>query len=133
MLRSHELIGSPADSAPTLPDLLWKALHDLLAQQRPENELKGDLRPALQEACDRARNDGLRVEELLLVLKDAWREQLERRGLPRIDTDAVLARIVTACIDEYYHSPPPERDLGEGRVFYSQVSMRDDAQRAEMP
>ena len=138
MRRRHENGGPQADLTPNpdgeaelLPDLLRRALSGLLGQRWP-NEPDGDLRLALRDACDRARNDGLRAEELLLVLKDAWRELPERRGLPRVDPDEALARVVTACIDEFYHSPRREWQLGERRVFHSEASGRTDSQNAEI-
>lgn len=114
-----------------LTDLLRDVLGRLLQDEWRDDAPKGDLRIALRAACDQARNDGLRAEELLLVLKDAWRDLPDRRALPRIDTDAALARVVTACIDEYYESPRKVQQLGDGPALRSEAPFRNDAQNAE--
>ena len=72
-------------------------------------EPTGALRAALRVTCERARRDGLRAEQLLLVVKAVWHDLPERRELPRVDADEVLARVVTACIAEYFDEPPAER------------------------
>ena len=140
MRRRDETWGSKADPMPSgssesehLPDLVRRSLRGLLAQTWPENEPKGDVRLALRDACDRARKEGLRAEQLLLVLKDAWSGLPERRQLPRVDTDAVLARVVTACIDEYYLTPRTGPERGQGRPLHSEAGHgRADSQNAEL-
>ena len=138
MRQQHEPRGSNADPAPNrssdpvlLRDLLGRTLRSLLAQERREDEPTGDLRLALRDICDRARNDGLRAEQLLLALKDAWRELPERRGLPRFDADAAFARVVTACINEYYHSPRLGH-FGEARAMHSEARGLGESQNAEI-
>jgi hypothetical protein len=69
---------------------------------------------------------------LVLVLKEAWGELPERRRLPRSDTDAVLARLVTACIDEYYGTPQTGRAFDDGHGLHSDIPSRADSQNAEM-
>lgn len=122
-----------SEAAPLLPELVRRSLRSLFVEQWPAPEPTGDLRLALRDACDRARHDGLRAEQFLLVLKAAWHDMPERRVLPHIDADAVLARVVTACIDEYYHSPPAGQQLGNGRALRSEArQVRADSQNAEL-
>ena len=127
MRQRREPRGSNADPAPNsssepvlLRDLLGRTLHSLLAEERQENQPTGDLRLALRDVCDRARNDGLRAEQLLLALKHAWRELPERRGLPRVDADAAFARVITACINEYYRSPRSAQ-FGDARAMHPEA------------
>ena len=122
MNRGQETDGSKADLAPSggsemvlVPDLVRHSLRRLLAREWPDIEANGDLRLALRDACDRARNAGLRAEQLLLVLKEAWYELSERQRLLGVDADsAALARVVTACIEEYYQGPRVRPELGHG-------------------
>lgn len=120
MGRRHQTCGPKAGPTPNsddetviVPDLLLRTLRCLLTESLPVQVTQGDLRLALRHACDRARDDGLRAEQLLLVLKAAWRELPERQQLPQVEADAALARVVTACIDEYYQSPPAARGLSQ--------------------
>lgn len=67
----------------------------------------GELRAILRRTCDAARAEGLRAEQLLLVLKAEWR-RLPPELLAWRDADADrLARAITFCIAEYYapHGP----------------------------
>lgn len=56
----------------------------------------------LRHACDTARSHGTLVEQLLILLKQAWHEMPKARM--RRDTDArdTLACVITMCIEEYY-------------------------------
>jgi hypothetical protein len=122
MNQGQETDGSKEDLAPSgsgetvlVPDLVRHSLRRLLARQWPDVESNGELRLALRDACDRARNAGLRAEQLLLVLKEAWYELSERQRLLGVDADsAALARVVTACIEEYYQGPRVRPELGRG-------------------
>jgi hypothetical protein len=96
-------------SAEQLPDLIRSVLDSLLGSAQPDMQPIGDLRAALRVTCERARDDGVRAEQLLLVLKATWHDLPGRRQLPHLDGDAVLARLVTACIAEYYDDDPNER------------------------
>lgn len=53
-------------------------------------------------ACTVARDRGVRAEQVVLLLKDAWRELPEARRLPRHDASDMLARTITVCIRAYY-------------------------------
>jgi hypothetical protein len=122
-----------SSEAVLLQDLLRRSLSHVLAEPWPEDASGADLRAALRDACDRARNDGLRAEQLLLALKEVWR-QLPERGRPlHIDSDAILARLVTACIDEYYDSYPTKPELSHGQLLRSEARQgRSDTQNAEL-
>lgn len=62
----------------------------------------GELRDALHRACAVTRDSGLHVEDLLVLLKEVWRELPEARRAPRQEADELLARVISLCINEYY-------------------------------
>jgi hypothetical protein len=62
----------------------------------------GELRETLGRLCVAAHERGLHAEHLLILLKEAWYSLPEARRAPRTDTDDVLARVITLCVDEYY-------------------------------
>ena len=113
-------------------ELLRGALRRVLSDNWQEAARKDDLRQALRDACEWARRESLRAEQLLLVLKDAWRELPERRHLPHVDADDLLAAVVTACIEEYYRSPGTSKDVQPEREWRSEAGeVRTDSQSAE--
>lgn len=62
-----------------------------------------DLRRALRTLCDVAHRENLQVEQLLTVLRHAWRSLPEVRELPGgRERDSLLARVVSTCIEEFY-------------------------------
>ena len=95
---------SPGDAgdAPMVRELLRRALRSAVDAEL-DGRAGADVGRALREACERARQDSLRAEELLVLLKETWRQLPETRQL-RLDGHEMLARIVTACIAEYYRS-----------------------------
>lgn len=62
----------------------------------------GLFRPDLRGACDAARRLGLRAEQFILIVKDAWSEQWRGRVLSRQQAAFALERVVTVCIEEFY-------------------------------
>lgn len=68
----------------------------------------GALRRALRLMCDEAHRNGLRAEQLLVVVKDAWRSLPEVSQLPTGGTrERLLSRVVTMCIEEFYGGQEP--------------------------
>src|SRR5689334_11396013 len=109
MREGHERQESTAGPRPmrsgqseALPDLLRRSLRDVLADARYKYSDEAELRVTLRDVCTQARRDGIRAEHLLIVLKESWRELPERARLPRYAADQTLARLVSACINEYY-------------------------------
>jgi len=64
-------------------------------------------RRALDEVCEMARRDELRVEQLLILLKDAWKRLPEVRQASRLDADFTLTRVITHCIKSYFRPRRP--------------------------
>jgi hypothetical protein len=59
-------------------------------------------RNALDLVCQLAWRNNLRIEQLLVLLKDEWRHLPEVRSVARMDADVTLACVVTHCIKEFY-------------------------------
>jgi hypothetical protein len=62
----------------------------------------GQVRLLMQRACDDARAKGVHVEQLIVLLKESWHEIPQTALMSHGDGEAVLGRMVSLCIDEYY-------------------------------
>ena len=60
----------------------------------------------MRAVCFAARRCGLRAEQLLIVLKDAWRRLPEARRLDGYQSEEVLTDVIQDCIEEYYAERP---------------------------
>lgn len=58
----------------------------------------------VRPVCDTAREDGLRAEQLLILVKQAWDQLVENHELDRSDSDVALSEVVTLCIKEFYRT-----------------------------
>jgi len=67
-----------------------------------------EIRTAIQSTCAAARETGVAAEQLLIVLKECWRELPEAQRLLRRDADKTRDRLVTMCIDAYYAPDDPK-------------------------
>ena len=67
-----------------------------------EHASEDGTRAALRELCDAARGAELRAEQLLILLKEVWRDLPEARLAAYDDGRATFTRLVTLCIREYY-------------------------------
>ena len=61
-----------------------------------------EIRSALDSACTVAHQHAVPAEQLLILLKECWRELPEAQRLVRTDAHETMARVVTMCIDAYY-------------------------------
>jgi hypothetical protein len=65
---------------------------------------EADVSAALAALAGEARAGGLHGEQLLLVLKESWGSLPEAAAMPdRHERQRLLGRLVTLCIDVYYH------------------------------
>jgi len=100
-------------------DLTRPLLHEILADARAGTR-PDRVRQGLREACEAARGHGLQAEDLLVIVKQSWREvsdddvlegQRRRASTPSSATqarsDEALAEVITMCIKEFYR--PSER------------------------
>lgn len=65
-------------------------------------EPNSSCRQAMNRVCELARRDELRIEQLLVLMKDAWRRMPEVQSVSRLDADLALASVITYCIQEFY-------------------------------
>ena len=101
LTRGEQLHRRTSDST-RLRSLCGAALRRaLLADSSPAATMRG-VRPILADACREARERGLYAEQLLVMLKSVWGELPKGGNLSRLECDAVLTRVITLCIDEYY-------------------------------
>jgi hypothetical protein len=91
--------------APALSDDTVAALRRALLSYLSDGDRAGALREALVLAAREARTKGIMAERLLVTLKATW------NALPQVreaDGDAaraqvaLLQRVITRCIEEYY-------------------------------
>lgn len=80
-----------------------RALRSALQAYVREGRREPDIRRALRLLCAEARENGVQIEQLLVVFKHAWHSLPETRRLPADgDRDAMLGSVITMCIEEYY-------------------------------
>lgn len=97
---------SPALRA-DLRDSMYEALHSAaraLRRDGTDGQPDERARRALESVCALARRDEIRAEQLLILLKDAWRRLPEVQSAARMDADVTLACVVTHCIEEFYRT-----------------------------
>jgi hypothetical protein len=95
---------SPTPPAPLSAETLAR-VRDALAHTLSGNEVTGELHDALCALAREARERGLRAEQMLRSLKEVWGEMPEvRRAADRHQQAALLQRLITLCITEYYGS-----------------------------
>ena len=79
------------------------ALRSVLQAQLRGRLTDDQLRYAMRVLADEARRRDVRAEQLLVVVKNAWASLPEVHKLPAGEQrSAVLGRIVTMSINEYY-------------------------------
>jgi hypothetical protein len=95
-----------ASSAPQLrilSDAAVTALRGALQALVGDYAPPGDLRRAIVLMCDEARRNGLRAEQLVITIKQAWESIPEVcRHVSVEQRTRVLSGVVTMCIDEFY-------------------------------
>jgi hypothetical protein len=96
----------------TIPESTITALRELLLrmlrEEPPANEegspaAGDDIRDALRDLCENAHRNQVRVEQLVIAIKQGWLSLHSER--PRVRSegpDGLLNRVITLCIDEYY-------------------------------
>jgi hypothetical protein len=99
-------------SARKIPESTIAALRELLLLMlRDEPQSAGETqthaseeaREALRELCDDARRNQVRVEQLVIAIKQGWISLHSEHPRARsAGPDGLLNQIITMCIDEYY-------------------------------
>ena len=100
----------------TIPESTIAALRELLVhmvRDEPSADSKGrarageEVRRALRALCEDARVHRVRVEQLVIAIKQGWSSLHSDRPRARSDgPDELLNHVITLCIDEYYSFEP---------------------------
>lgn len=104
----------------TIPESTIAALRSLLVQMvrdEPESgsehgtRTSDEVRDALRGLCGNARDNEVRVEQLVIAIKQGWSTLHNEHPRTRAaGPDTLLNRVITLCIDEYY----AEREMPRG-------------------
>ena len=94
------------DPGTHLHDLARRALGCALHASRGEGAAQAGIRETLRDVCAAAHARGLHAEQVLVILKEAWRSLPDGRDTIQPDADAALGRVVSLCISEYYAVVP---------------------------
>ncbi|MBA2683748.1 MAG: hypothetical protein H0U66_04600 [Gemmatimonadaceae bacterium] len=96
----------------TIPESTISALSELLVRMvndEPPTTAEGamragnEVRRALRGLCDDARGNGVRVEQVVIAIKQGWSSLHSDHPRSRsVGPDALLNQVITLCIDEYY-------------------------------
>ena len=101
MMMAHQSGNTP----PRLAEETLAAVRGALGRSLEGGEAADELRLALRAMAREARDQGLRAEQILVVLKELWGTVPQvRRASGREQQTALLQRAVTLCINEYYAS-----------------------------
>jgi hypothetical protein len=94
----------PASTIAALRELLVCMVRDEPhANEEGVFRAEGDVRRALRDLCVDARANGVRIEQLVIAIKQGWSSLHSEDPRPRAaGPDEMLNQVVTLCIDEYY-------------------------------
>ena len=108
--RAHRLVQPvtprtiPASTIAALSELLVRMMRDESSENADATVNAGaEVRGALRALCDDARAHRVRVEQLLIAIKQGWASLHNDHPRARsAGPDAMLNQMITLCIDEYY-------------------------------
>ena len=100
-MMAHDSSSPRPDLSVSTVESLQQALAAFLANPSDTKNLESSLRALTREA----REKQVHAEQLLVVLKDVWFALPAIRGTPPGEPQhALLQRVITQCIREYYAS-----------------------------
>ena len=91
------------------------AIRDALDRYAENGVLDSRLRPAARMVCSDAKASEMRVEQMLIALKNEWAALLEQRRIPHgaARTD-LTSRFITLCIHAFYEAQSRSLDSVDG-------------------
>jgi hypothetical protein len=94
----------PATTIAALSELLVRMMHDEAGGDAEAGVKAGaEVRHALRALCDDARAHQVRVEQIVIAIKQGWSSLHSDHPRVRSDgPDTMLNQVITLCIDEYY-------------------------------
>jgi hypothetical protein len=94
----------PASTIAALRELLLRMLRDEPpAGSEGKTRASDETRDALRALCADAHDSHVRVEQLVIAIKQGWLSLHSDRPRVRADgPDELLNHVITLCIDEYY-------------------------------
>src|SRR5687767_13141359 len=101
------LQSAPARAAAASQELLslstGRALRRLLSAFRDGWLVEARLAEAARMVAEDAHRRGLRAEQMVVAIKEAWSDLPEARGAAQVvDVQRLLSQVVTRCIHEFY-------------------------------
>ena len=109
--------GNPAGAPPArlMSHATSAAVRHALRASATSRVLEARLRHAAANACEDARAAGLRIEQMLIALKEDWAAHPAVRRLPAGDARSdITSRFITLCIHEFFAANVAERDIAVG-------------------
>ena len=101
--------SDPRSDAVIAPDdSLREQIHDALGEHvqcvsRGHVVEETNMRQKLRDVCAEARRQGVRIEHLIIALKENWHSLTERDEIARGTLDRDLrSEVVTVVVDEYF-------------------------------
>ena len=96
---TRQPIGTPADAL--------ERLRTSLPSWRARSSLPPEANAIVRDLCEAAKAEGWTPEQLVVAVKTACYGSDEVSHLDTTsERDALLARVVTTCIKEYFREPP---------------------------
>lgn len=94
----------PESTITALRELLLRMLRDEPSRNAESSPHAGeDVRDALRTLCDDAHRNHVRVEQLVIAIKQGWSSlHSEHPRVRSAGPDGLLNQVITICIDEYY-------------------------------
>ena len=109
MVGHHEIEdAAPSSHGAPVRELVREALRCALRSSGTGSEPDATTLHLVRRACDAAHQNGLRAEQMVVVMKDAWGDLTTVRVSTGHVGRPVLDSVITLCISEYYsHGPRP--------------------------
>ena len=97
----HSAFGGDLDHVRNLVHL---AVRQAVTGARSGVRRDDALAECLRAVCSEGRDAGLRVEQLIIMIKQSWRSLAGAEALTHRVDELTLTDVVTRCIDEFYRA-----------------------------